>query len=80
MAKQRKGNTAYRPVNVPVKAHRGTVYKKNQKKKQKGKGLAGSLASALWEVGKPAAENFYNTARQRQNAHKERLKRLYYYS
>ena len=88
MANKRKGNLGYAAVNVNVKAHTRTVYKRKRfvigkqtaKKKQKGKGLASSIASALWEVGKPAAENFYNTARRRQQEHAERLKRLYYYS
>ena len=82
MANKRKGNPGYAAVNVNVKSHNRRVYKRKKfvVGKKKGKGLASSIASALWEVGKPAAENFYNTAKRRRQEQAERLKRLYYYS
>ena len=82
MANKRKGNLGYAAVKVNVKAHTRKVYKRKRfvVGKKKGKGLAGSIASVLWELGKPAAENFYNTAKRRRQEQAERLKRLYYYS
>ena len=55
---------------------------KGKKKTQRGGsvGAAKQIGSLLWEVGKPVAENFWNTAKRRAAEHKERIKRLYYYS
>ena len=82
--KQRGGSIAYgmgwrdtgRP-NLDV-----SKFLKNRKKTQRGGSVnaAKEIGSLLYEVGKPIAENFWNTAKRRAAEHKERIKRLYYYS
>ena len=42
-------------------------------------GTAKTIGSVLWEVGKPAAKEFWNQSKRRAAEHKENVKRHYYY-
>lgn len=91
MPQKRKHNSAYAPTKTSVKGHTRTVYKrkkfhvsnfvKKKKNKRGGYVAAGkALGEVLWPALKKQAKTFYNVARQRQNEHAERIKRLYYYN
>ena len=93
MPARRKNNPVYIPTKTSVRAHHRTVYKRKTKlkfvrsnfikksmKTRRGGGLGKTIGSLLFDVGKPVAEGFWNLAKQRAAAHKEAVRRFYYYN
>ena len=95
MPARRKNNPTFIATKTSVRAHHRTVYKRKTKQKLNlgnfvkksmkirrggGLGAAKSIGSVLMEVAKPVAEGFWNLAKQRAAAHKEAIRRFYYYN